>query len=787
MPTVTNQTIESLLSELSFDCPDIFKDKEGFAFCAYECAVFEEEINSSCYVYTAYSINTGKSELLKRKRKPLTHKNDNIAPILRELHSLHIAGRGRIEIDSDTPLSIGKLRTIMNEVFYEIMQKYGFTTRESQINLAHKLLDTIGSRGTLLAEAATGLGKSIAYIIVAILTKRSRLNEHWNTAYFPEMNVIEWKRMPVIINTASIALQRTLIKEVIPEITKMLLENGVIRNPVRTVLAKGRSHYVCRHNLQAYLPYEKKQEISDVLKKLVISGQLIDLAELDDLTAYVKRKICVPVKCYKSCTYAGDCCFKKYRDTIRKGDIDIIVCNHNLLIADAKLRNETGNSLLPPYQMVIFDEAHEILQASHSIYGATLDNDTIPDITRAILDLNYTPFDSVYSKDWRDIRNISHKLAKKLCGQNKRLFTKIDAGICCDRNLKIIFNISSELLYTLNKTYSLKSKVDEKRRIKLISEVEQLSKLISSMVSSVNNIRWFESNTKKGTLLCSLPKNMDELLFNDIWKRGVPALLTSGTLSVSDDFGVLKQTIGLSRVNRVNEAIYPSPYNYKQNCLLYIPENLPSPKQSDKKYLIALADEIERLITASKGHTVVLFTSYYVMETVSYKLEQRKLPYPLFKLKRSTSSAINQFKESGNGILMASGSLWQGIDISGDTLSTLIITKLPFQQPNAISEYERSKYSDFNAYLNEFLVPEMLIKLKQGFGRLIRNETDTGIVAILDSRINSTGLYRESVLSALPSCQVTDDINKVQKFLQAVKSPEYFGNTNVADLFPTWE
>jgi len=258
MPTVINQTMESLLSEISFDCPDTYINKEGFAFCAFECAVFEDIIGYNCYVYTAYSIHTGKSELLERRRKPLQHNNDDLVSMLRKLRSLRVAGRGRIEIETVTPIRIEKLRKVMNEVFYEILPKYGFVIREGQIDLADKLLDTIGARGTLLAEAATGLGKSIAYIIMAILIKRSCLNEHWNTSYFPEMSVVEWKRMPVIVSTASIALQRTIIKEVIPEITKILLENGVLREPIKTVLAKGRSHHVCEYILQAHLPYEKK-------------------------------------------------------------------------------------------------------------------------------------------------------------------------------------------------------------------------------------------------------------------------------------------------------------------------------------------------------------------------------------------------------------------------------------------------------------------------------------------------------------------------------------------------
>jgi len=150
------------------------------------------------------------------------------------------------------------------------------------------------------------------------------------------------------------------------------------------------------------------------------------------------------------------------------------------------------------------------------------------------------------------------------------------------------------------------------------------------------------------------------------------------------------------------------------------------------------------------------------------------LPFPLFRLERGGVHAIERFKQSGNGILFASGALWEGIDIPGDALSMLIIVKLPFQVPDAIGEYERKQYPDFPTYLKSVLVPEMLVKLKQGFGRLIRNETDTGVVAILDCRVNSKGSYRERVLNTLPDCRVTADIGEVEDFIKQQKIPDYF-------------
>lgn len=208
--------------------------------------------------------------------------------------------------------------------------------------------------------------------------------------------------------------------------------------------------------------------------------------------------------------------------------------------------------------------------------------------------------------------------------------------------------------------------------------------------------------------------------------------------------------------------------------MLYISESMPFPDSKDRRYITAVADEVERLILASHGHAAVLFTSYNAMGQVHSLLKERNLPFPLFRLERGGMGAIGQFKRSGNGILFASGALWEGIDIPGDALSLLIIVKLPFAVPDLISDYEQTLYGDMDAYKRRVLVPEMLIKLKQGFGRLVRTETDTGAVAILDSRIRMGGHYRERVLRALPDCQVTSIIGDIISFIREKKSPDYF-------------
>lgn len=198
------------------------------------------------------------------------------------------------------------------------------------------------------------------------------------------------------------------------------------------------------------------------------------------------------------------------------------------------------------------------------------------------------------------------------------------------------------------------------------------------------------------------------------------------------------------------------------------------PNQQDKRYIAAVADEIERLVRMSHGHAAVLFTSYNAMGQVFAMLKERGLSYPMFQMGRRDTAALEKFKTSGNGILFASGSFWEGIDIPGNALSLLVIVKLPFAAPDPISDYEQTLYGDMDAYKARVLVPEMLIKLKQGFGRLIRAETDTGVCAILDSRAREGGAYHRCVLDTLPDCPSTSDAGDIRRFMEKRKPLAYF-------------
>lgn len=249
-------------------------------------------------------------------------------------------------------------------------------------------------------------------------------------------------------------------------------------------------------------------------------------------------------------------------------------------------------------------------------------------------------------------------------------------------------------------------------------------------------------------------------------------ILASGTLAVGEDFRRFKEETGLLADSRVREAVAPSPFDYSRNCLLYV-SRLPS-RQDGKSYYDDLAEEVAALLNATHGHALVLFTSYAAMSAIKERLRKRETPYPLFTLGRNSGHTIEKFKASPGSVLMATGAAWEGFDFPGDCVSLLVIPKLPFPIPNALKEKEQEKYPNLRSFLQAAVVPEMQIKLKQGFGRAIRTETDTCVVAILDERAIRGHRYFPDVMATLPEMPITNSLTEVEKFIRDRKLESYF-------------
>lgn len=788
MPELADQIYTQEISyELPAGIPARYLAGGTPLFTAFGCALVERRTPKS-FVYTAVNLLTGKPETLCRKSHPL-EKGDHAA-MAAKIKASSVAGAGRLGIDRKPGESLphSALEKILYIVFTEIMPQYGYAVRDNQIELAEHALTAISRRNISLAESEVGTGKTLAYLVAAVLARRGRLNDLWLCGHYPRQSYAESFYKPVVIATSSIALQRAIMKDYIPQLSEILMAHGVIGTPLTSVIRKGKEHFFCEKRLQAFYN-DADEKTRALLQPLLGHDASCDLADAEGLTPYIKRKVCVPGKCEDKCRHAPTCRYLRYQEQANDPKVDFLICNHNYYLADVLHRAEGKRPLLPHYQLVIIDEAHKFLAAARQMYGVGLSETEITQTTTAIHGFT----------EGKAMSGVNvHRLAKKLEEQSVRLFRQLrdnipvtevdeadrfpaimDADV--SRHLKSISGIADDLIAALGDSHAQPRFKESKSRA--VWELENLKNCVIALRKHHDLVCWLElSDEDFGFFLSTIPKNLDERLYRDIWCKGLPIILTSGTLSTNGrslsegSFDRAKQSLGISRLPepRIMETSQSSPFDYNKNAMLYFSDAVPFPDQHDKKYLLAVADEIQRLVIASHGHAAVLFTSYNAMGQVFSILRGRGLPFPMFQMGRRDTTALEKFKASGNGILSASGALWEGIDIPGDALSMLIIVKLPFAVPDPIGDYERTLYPGMDAYKNEALVPDMLVKLKQGFGRLIRTEGDSGVCAILDSRAREGCSYHDRVLAALPSCRATSNLENIRQFMAARKPATYF-------------
>ena len=281
-----------------------------------------------------------------------------------------------------------------------------------------------------------------------------------------------------------------------------------------------------------------------------------------------------------------------------------------------------------------------------------------------------------------------------------------------------------------------------------------------------NCILYIQYDSDGKPTLCADCRDLPARLDKALWSVRQAAILTSGTLSAGGNFTHTVQRIGLNNPQTFRAE---SPFDYKRNCILYFPKRTSTPFDEVEW----LSQEIEQLVQVCHGHALVLFTSYDQMGRVQQRLQGR-VAYPLLTARRNGQLFVQAFKQLPNAVLFAAGPCWEGVDFPGDRVSLLIIARLPFPVPDPVSDAEKAKYPDLHSYIQAEVIPTMQKKLRQGFGRAIRTETDTCTVAILDPRAAPGGRYHRAALDALPKMNMTQDIKDVEHFIRAVKGAEYF-------------
>jgi len=614
---------------------------------AYGCALLERDTGKS-YIYTAVNLKTGKSEVLSRRKTPLT--TSRVEAMVEKLRRSKVAGAGVLEADSvfGDQLDFRKCKRILTAVFNNILPRHGYTARGPQISLAEHILEAISRRCISLAEAEVGTGKTLAYLVPAILAKRGRLNGYWNMSFYTGTPYVEMAHMPIVIATSSIALQKAIITDYIPALSAILMRYRVIKTPLTAVIRKGREHYICKRKLKAQVLFEQSPKTKKTLAELLKPDAEIDLAEIEGLTAYTKRKISVPDRCDKHCSHRDDCPYLRFREQVGSSAIDIQVCNHNYFLADTLRRADEQRPLIPNYQSVIIDEAHKFLQAAQSMYGVALSSLTQPEVKDSIFELNLKSGVAMKlaRKAARKLSMESTRLFRRLAGcatgedmeeESNRLTAEIDAEAA--RHLVNIRDLADNLIELL--TSEPVAGNGNGRKAQILWELGQIRDQATVFARHSELVCWLEtptSSTNPGsareTRLCAIPKDLGKRLYDDLWSKGIPTILTSGTLSAAGDFSHIKRSLGIAHGGQrhIMEASKPSPFDYYENAMLYISETMPFPDQRNKGYIAAVADEIEKLVTASLGHAAVLFTSYKAMDMVWEHLAARGIPFPMCQI-----------------------------------------------------------------------------------------------------------------------------------------------------------
>jgi len=628
---------------------------------------------------------------------------------------------------------------LIDHVFKDLLPAIGMAERPEQIALSHRMLEAMLTDSIALCDAGTGIGKTYAYLTAGIAFQK------WREAGKQHFQ-------PIIISTSSIALQRAILSDYLPLLSDLMQSDGILDQPVAAVMRKGKQHYVCdkrlEHRLKKVDMEKKNKAAANALMSLTTC---FDLDSVEHLSSYDKERVCVPQVC--DCRVSG-CRYRAFLRECTWKRFAFHICNHNLLLADAMQREAGQRPILPNSCAVIIDEAHKLPETARQMFGVTLDAEDLTHLSR-------------------DLRKERYYLASDyLRSASKRLIEELEAP-----RENHPFAYYAHLLVGPDRVLSVIGKqIGSRLSPPAAKHLHDISAAASTLCSDQTDMIFYTTESESGgTALCATVTNLSDRLQDTLWRQPRPALLTSGTLAAGSSFHRFREETGLTNGYQIMESVSPSPFDYKRNCLMYLPKGSGETKNIDTpEYYDRLTAEMSALVTASCGHALVLFNSYIAMSAIKERLTRRKLPWTLYTMSRNAVYTVEQFKAHPGSILLATGAAWEGFDFPGDCVSMLIIPRLPFPYPDAVKEKEREEYDSLHSFIRSVVVPEMQIKLRQGFGRAIRTDTDTCVVAILDERASLGKRYYHDVIQALPSMRQTCDITEVDWFIRSVKAPGYF-------------
>ncbi|PYR97897.1 MAG: helicase [Acidobacteria bacterium] len=593
--------------------------------------------------------------------------------------------------------------------------------RPSQVRMAEAVHRALEEQSHVIIEAGTGTGKTLAYLLPALLHGRR-----------------------ILVSTGTKTLQDQIFYKDIP-----LLES-VIGRPIRAAYLKGRNNYLCRLKLetlhaeglfssrelrrfQSILDWAQETETGD-------RAELGSVGEDSDLWARMdaRRDRCLGTKCKDY-----DRCFLTLMRQ-KAMEADIVVVNHHLFFADLAIRKSDVAAILPDYSAVIFDEAHDLEDVATEYFGFHISNYRLAEFIHDARKLE------------ADVEVVSQASEKFFNG-----FALLREG---RHPVGRLDGIDSLIGALQEARHSIKQKKD------FSGEYETLARRAGELESELevfrsgdleNYVSWIERRDR-GVFLEACPIDVSGMLAERLFTRVPTCVLTSATLTVGDSFDYVRARVGF---NEGRELSLATEFDVRKQALLYIPPGMPDYRHPC--YLDRAAEEIRAILRASHGRAFVLFTSYRQMETMFQTLSG-DLPYPCMVQGKAggKSRLLEEFKMTPNAVLFATASFWQGVDVKGEALSAVIIDKLPFQVPTdplVAARSARIQREGGNPFA-QYHVPNAILRLKQGLGRLLRSTTDRGILAVLDNRI-STKPYGRLFMESLPDYEVTDSVEKLVEFM----------------------
>jgi len=618
----------------------------------------------------------------------------------------------------------------------------GYEFRASQLAMAKIADEAFAKHQHVVIEAGTGTGKTLAYLIPAIRSGRR-----------------------VVVSTATKSLQEQLFEKDVPFLQKHFAPN------LKAALMKGRANFLCRQKVNQMEGQSVLKGIDEIdwfsqikdWAKLTETGDRSELTFLPDNAELWNRidarsDLCTGRKCPEF-----QRCFITTMHQ-RAEEADLIIVNHALFFADLAMRQDDFGSILPEYGAVVFDEAHEIEGVASDYFGRQISSYRFEELGRdadstlRVLQIDAAPLRKQLTRMRERARSFFEKFPER---EGRFPFGPAERRAFLDQNHEAYDDVASSLKRVEAELSALAQKPEEV--VALARRAAEMRRELTFLLESEEKsyVYWYERRGR-GVFLAATPIDVSEILREKLFDQFDTVVLTSATLAVGGRFDYMKQRLG---VLPANESVLPQEFDYPRQALLYIP-SLPDVRAPN--FAAAAADEIARLLQISQGRAFCLFTSYTQMRDLYERVSGRlKFPF-LLQGTAPKSILLDRFRTTPNAVLFATSSFWQGVDVPGAQLSCVIIDKLPFAVPSdpVVAARVRALEEDGRNAFAEYQVPEAVLALKQGFGRLIRSKTDRGILSILDNRIRRMA-YGRIFLESLPEYTTTQDLAEVARFMES--------------------